>query len=366
MHGTKLKDVIHEHMHRWRRNCELETGLSVEAYLDNFYRETDFIPAIKQHAPDLLEEVRGIADGSGWPYREILTRQMSDEEPWYRRFKRYGIDPNISIDAMNEEHEHCTAIAQAAYGDRPNVVAQNMDCSSWYQDHQTIVHVKECASDVEAFILTVAGKLSLCGMNNYGVGVCCNTVHQLDHDPRGLPEDFIVRKILTKKSVAEVIDFMHSIPHASGQNYTVGDPNRIVYVECGKHKVAVGETTLPAGQLVHTNHPLLNDDTAVYEWALAFLRKRDPNLIENMKARATSLPRFNFMTEEALERGALSERDIVEMLQDHTTPVCLHAKEGNYTVSLVIFSLFHGVGNPVFKATAGPGCNHDFEVCRFD
>jgi len=166
MHGKQLKDVIHEHMSRWRSNCEEETGLPVGEYLDNFYQETDFIPAIEQYAPALLEEVRGIADGSGWPYREVLTRQMSDEEPWYRRFKRYGIDPNIDIDSLNEKNEHCTAVAQAAYGERPNVIAQNMDCSAWYQDHQTIVRVKEHDSDVEAFILTVAGKLSLCGMNN--------------------------------------------------------------------------------------------------------------------------------------------------------------------------------------------------------
>jgi hypothetical protein len=69
---------------------EQDTGLDAQSFFDRFYHQTDFLPAIEKYAPDLLEEVRGIAEGSGRSFDETLARQLSDEDPWFRQIVKFG------------------------------------------------------------------------------------------------------------------------------------------------------------------------------------------------------------------------------------------------------------------------------------
>lgn len=358
-HGALLRDGAREHNRRWREVCERDTGMPVRNYLERFFAETDFLPAAKRYTPGLLEEIRGIADGAELPYNEVLARQLSDEEPWYRRYLKFDIDVNTLA-----FREHCSCIGQLGGEGQPTILAQNMDGLGYYQDTQAIVHVKDQDSDVEAYILTVAGKLSLCGMNNYGLAVCCNTVAQLDFDPRGLAEDFIVRTILEKKSAEEAIAFLRRIPHASGQNYMIGDPDKIVMVECGQHKVVVIEEQLKNGKFIHTNHQLVNDDTAKWDKTMELARAYAPDVYERLMKTQTTYNRFDGLYTMAKAHARLSRDTIVQMLSDHSIPICMHGEEFPIcATSCVVFTLDRT--NPVFQATAGPACMHPFETRVF-
>jgi len=352
-HGEELREEIGRHLDLYRENIQQDTGLDAQTFFDRLYAETDFLPAIERYTPDLLAEVRGIAEGAGRGFDEVLARQLSDEDPWFRQIVKFG----------RAAPEHCSCLGTREAG--RSLIAQNMDTPAYYDGFQILLRVREPDSDVESLVFTVAGKLSLAGMNNCGVGICCNSVLQLDFNPRGLPEDFIVRKALQQRNLADVLIFMRAIPHASGQNYVLGDPNAVVDLECSAHKV-VEAPPAPDGQRVyHTNHPLVNDDTGSWDALWARGEREAPQMVAQMRARMTTFARFA-----ALKRGVeaglpLDVRRAAEILSDHTAPVCLHhTPTGNYTLGCLIMEL--DAAAPRLHIAAGTPCSTPFRTYAFD
>ena len=99
-------------------------------------------------------------------------------------------------------------------------------------------HIKDENSLVEQMIFTVPGFIGFNGMNNYSIGICCNSLNQLRFSTNGLPVSFIVRKVLEQSNFNNAIDFVKNIQHASGQNYIIGSPGRIISLECSANKVS--------------------------------------------------------------------------------------------------------------------------------
>ncbi len=153
-----------------------------------------------------------------------------------------------------------------------------MDTPVWWRGHQTLLRIDPTKGPA-ALVFTVAGKISLCGMNEHGLAICCNTLSQLDYRIDGLPEDFVVRGYLAKRSVEDGLAFLRAIPHASGQNYTVPADRlgTVANLECSAWSIAFHRPWPAADRVFHTNHPLLNTDRELF-------RERDPDL-----ARATQL-----------------------------------------------------------------------------
>lgn len=353
-HGEELREEVGRHLDLFKENIELDTGLRSQEYFDRFFAETDFVPTVEKYAPDLLEEVRGIAEGSGRSFQEVFARQCSDEDPWFRQVIKFGR-------VMPEEHCSCLGTRERGR----SLIAQNMDSPVYYDGFQILLRVSEPGSDVKSLVFTVAGKISLAGMNNYGVGICCNSVLFLDFDPRGLVEDFIVRKTLQQRSLKDVVQFMRSVPHASGQNYVLGDPTDVTSLECSAHRVAAVPLSTDRKRVVHTNHPLVNDDTGNWDAMWARGERAAPQVIEQIKARMTTYNRYA-----ALKRAEESERPLdvkraAEMLSDHTAPVCQHHYHNmNYTLGCLIMEL--DAQNPTLHVTGGPPCSTPFRTYTFD
>lgn len=352
-HGEELREAIGRHLDLYRENIQQDTGLDAQVFFDRFYAETDFLPAIEKFTPDLLEEVRGIAEGSGRNFDEVLARQLSDEDPWFRQIVKFG----------RAIPENCSCIGTRETGH--SLIAQNMDSPAYYDGFQMLLRVCEPDSDVESYVFTVAGKLSLAGLNNHGVGICCNTVLQLDFNPGGLPEDFIVRKVLQLKNLSDVLQFMRSIPHASGQNYLLGDPGGVVDLECSAHKVVEVPRPPDRQRLYHTNHPLSNDDTQSWTDLWARGLREAPQMIEQMQARMTTFDRFAALKRDVESDQALDVRRAAEILSDHSAPICLHHfHRGNYTLGCLIMEL--NAENPRLHAAGGPPCSTPFRTYTFE
>ncbi len=351
-HGEEMREMIGRHLDLYRENIQLDTGLDAQVFLDRFFAATDFMPAIEKYTPDLLEEVYGIAEGSGRNFDEVLARQLSDEDPWFRQIFRFG----------REVPERCSCLGTREAG--RSLIAQNMDSPLYYDGFQMLLRVREPDSDVESLVFTVAGKLSLAGMNNYGVGICCNTVLQLDFNPRGLPEDFIVRKVLQQKNLDEVLAFMHAIPHASGQNYVVGDPLAVTDLECSAHQVVEVPISQVNKRFFHTNHPLANDDTNSWDTLLERGERESPEVVAQLKARMTTYKRFDALNRDVNFDVPLDVRRAAEILSDHTAPVCLHHQaKGNYSLGCLIMEL--DAENPLLNIAGGPPCSTPFRTYTF-
>lgn len=80
--------------------------------LADFYKKTNFDATIKQWTPDLYEEVRGIADGAGQPFNDVMAFNLVDEY-W------------VYLDDLR--NHHCSGMGVPAREGQPAYIAQNMD-----------------------------------------------------------------------------------------------------------------------------------------------------------------------------------------------------------------------------------------------
>lgn len=342
-------------MARWAEVAVRETGLTLESYVERFYRETDFLPAIERWTPDLLEEVRGIAEAAGLDFRHVLLRQLSDEEPWYRRELREAGAPA----------EGCTGIGRHASPAGPAIVAQNMDCGAYMHGLQVVLRVRDPRLELDQLIFTTAGKISLCGMNSRGLAMCCNTLSQLANTRDGLPEDFVVRGFLSRATLAEGLEFLRTIRHASGQNYLVGAPGgRVLDLECSASKVVEYRDVADDQEVMHTNHPLANDDTADFD------RRSAGNSPEEKRSRfyGTSYERYAAMR--ALAGEGPPDEPVFSrfhrMLSSHRGPVCRHGEAEGRGDHFTIGCLLMELGDPPRMHVApGPPCVTPFHTVDF-
>jgi hypothetical protein len=353
-HGETLRELVREHLERWQEALRADVGAEPEEYVEEILRETNFFPAAERWTPDLLEELRGIAEGAGTDFRYTFVRALSDEEPWYRR-ERY-------FSAAGEKG--CSSVGVDARQDQPTLVAQNMDLPKWWDGHQVLLHVIDPASPVEALVFTVAGKISLCGVNSAGLAICCNGMSQLSFAPDGLAEDFVVRGFLARSTLDEGLAFMRMVRHASGQNYTIGAPGSVVHnLECSANQVCEYRPPHCRDRVYHTNHPLVNTDQEPW-------RRLGPRLSGDERRRffhGTTYERFP-----ALEKtfGNPSFPPTVDgikaALSNHEGPVCRHGEiEGrydHYTLGCLVMEL---AASPRLHVAPGPPCRTPFQVFSF-
>ena len=245
IHGRMLKKEINEVIRKWKTQIEAGYKIDADEFILRFIKETDFIPAIRKWTPDLLEEVKGIAEGAGVDFTTMLFFQFPDEE--------WANAPSIAAG-------HCSSMGIDKRGDRPAVIAQNMDIGGFYDGYQTLLCIKRKDSDLESFVFTCAGLIALNGMNNRSVGVTVNTLSQLSHSRDSLPVSFVIRGILERETLKDAVKFLHTVKHASGQNYILGGPEEVFSFECSANRISPYVPFKNAHIVYHTNHPLANDD----------------------------------------------------------------------------------------------------------
>ena len=346
-HGRSLKKEIHEIVALWKAQLGSPGGIHADAFIQKFLQETDFEPAIEKWTPGLLEEVRGIADGAEIDFDTIYAFQLMDE---------------IWLYQSGLEGEACSAIAFERQGDRPTLVAQNMDLEPFREGYQVLMHVKHPDSDLESLFLTCAGLIVATGMNNTPLGIAVNAMGQMDYGPEGLPVAFVVRGLLEQKSLEAAVGFLKTVQHASGQNYILGDSENVVDLEVSTNQLARFTPENHPGVILHTNHPrVLTDYHSQYEDSLAG-GATPMGLGENTHVRLSALE-----ARLGSRQGSLSIDDIKSTLSsqdDSANPVCRPHDTGksSFTFGTVIQVLSD---SPELHLAPGPPNVTPFQVFPF-
>ena len=352
IHGESLRSKIRQNVNFWKESIQESTGMKPDTYISKFLEETNFLPAIKKWTPDLLEEVQGLAQGSGVDFNTTYVSQLGDEHYWYVRNKEMGIPLSAA--------RGCSALGVSKEGDHFPLLAQNMDIEAMFDGTQTLLHIKHPNSTLESFVFTYAGYLALTGMNNRPLGICCNTLLQLDYAPDGLPVAFIVRGVLEKSSLKEARDFIYEIRHASGQNYTVGDAQEVTAYEGSGHKVSPFIPFEGRTRVYHTNHPLANDDQGVYKEIL----KKTP-IDKKKSGPSNSEVRFDFLAKNLKDSSkTITVETIKSILGSNEIPICFEKKlkGGGMTFGCLIMELSP---SPVLHLSPGPPCSTEFKKFAF-
>ena len=332
-HGRLLKSEIGEVVKKMKQNIEANLSRDAEQVLSDFHSYANFNESIKRYTPDLYEEVRGIAQGSGQSFNDIMTLNLLDEF-W------------VYLNAM--ENHHCSGMGVPSINGSAGYIAQNMDIEKYTDGHQIVMRLAKTNARPEQLILTHPGLIALNGMNEAGIGVCVNTLMQLKASSSGLPVAFIVRRIVNSTSKSDLLSFINTIPHASGQNYIVGIKGEVYDFEASANKVVRFDPKNANATVYHTNHPIVNDD--LKPWFAAYNPK-----LEEKPVSSNSFIRLASVEKRISQAPSINDSLIKETLRskdDLNNPVCRAiGGEGNaFTFASVIMTL---TGNPYMQITKG-------------
>ena len=299
-HGGFASDLIQSEVVRLERSIDIE----------RFLAETEFISAIRAHTPSLLEEIEGISDGAEVPVGGVLALNLMDERWWWSQ--RSG--------------SKCSVIAE------PPVLAQTMDLPK-SMDGRQLVLVSDDPRGRRTVVLTSAGMVGLAGASSDGLGVAVNALPMMRPNPVGLPVAFVVRGLLERRRLTTAVDFLHAVPHASGQHYALADEHQAYGFEC-----SAGEVVASArGPFVHTNHPAASDDVDPF-------LEPSPQRVERSRRRFERLSQL---------RPIKSASEAQRALEDREAPICrVRDSEDDWmTFGAVVMDLQQG---PELRVALGP------------
>jgi isopenicillin-N N-acyltransferase like protein len=234
-----------------------------------------------------------------------------------------------------------------------------MDVDAWMDGYQIVLHVQRNGNTPEQFILSCAGLIALNGMNENGIGVCENTLMQLQASTDGLPVAFVIRGILEKKK-NEVLPFIQTTKHASGQNYTIGIVDSVYDFEASANKV-VRLFPDASGIVYHTNHPVVNND--VKQWYIDYYKQYLVGSTQKMNSeiRFATLKR---RADETANKDVIFIKTTLRSKDDNNNPVCrahLPGKHG-FTFGSVILTLSD---KRFMQVTAGPPDESEYQTFYF-
>ena len=246
-HGQQLRSEIAARFAIWQQEIQRDFHLPLDEFVARFLAGTQYDAAVRKWTPELLDEVRGIAAGAEQPFARVFCWQLIDE---------------VWAMAGAVLREKCTAIGVDRIGDQPAFAAQNLDLPVEAHGFQTVLHVRDEARGLQAFVVTEPGLIGAAGMSSARVAVTCNTLLQLRPCRDGLPVAFVVRGLLLQPDQEHALAFLHRVAHASGQHYIVAGPDTAPGFECSAGKVVRYQPWPAAPFTFHTNNPLANDDFA--------------------------------------------------------------------------------------------------------
>jgi isopenicillin-N N-acyltransferase-like protein len=335
-HGEGARQLVRDMLGRWEDIVVRASKRSTARYVSELLEGTRFVQAMATHTPDLLEEMRGIADGAGVSYETILAFNLMDEQWWFD-LERPALDP-----------PGCSVLAVAP-DSGPPVLAQNMDLPAFMSGGQLVLRLRG-DDRPERLILTAAGLVGLTGLNRAGIALCCNTLLMLEHAHDGLPVAAVLRAVLDKWTFDEALGLLQSVRHASGQAYALGSPEGFIGLECSGAGAVV---SAPRGRrsLTHTNHPLASPH--IVAKLAEELRRKGPT--------GNSEKRQAFLDDRI--DSVSTPTDIVGILADRSTPICVTPVPGKATQTFgtVVYELDEPprasfcLGLPTSEAWIEPG-----------
>jgi isopenicillin-N N-acyltransferase like protein len=344
-HGKLLKKEIGELVTKMKQNTVNDLKKDFSDIQNDFFSYANFEKSIKTYTPELYEEIKGISVGSGQSLNDIMIFNLLDE---------------FWVYINNLKNHHCSGMGVPSINGSTSFIAQNMDIEKYTNGYQILIRLERTEKRPEQLILTHPGLIALNGMNETGIGACMNTLMQLNASATGLPVAFIVRRIINSTEKDDVLHFIKTVLHASGQNYIIGIRGEIFDFETSANKVVQFDPKNENGTVYHTNHPIVNDD--MKPWFESY----NPNLVEK-PLNSNSYIRLAAVQNRISKTQTIDDKLIKEALRskdDENNPVCrsIDSRGGGFTFASVIMTLS---GKPSLQISNGSPDDFDYITIHF-
>src|SRR5215475_10084203 len=214
-----------------------------------------FQAPIAAFGPQYLAEMRGIAEGAGLDFGDVLAINVRTEVMFAAKARQAAASTGPARTGPAE----CSAFAVAPAPGRagPTLLGQNWD---WLPHTADTVIVLEARQDHGPDFVTVveAGLLAKTGMNSSGLGLVTNAlVTAGDLGEPGLPYHVLLRAIMDCQNVSDAISALQAGFRSSSANYLLAHRDGIVLdVEACPGDFSRLYLVYPDadGIILHTNH----------------------------------------------------------------------------------------------------------------
>jgi isopenicillin-N N-acyltransferase like protein len=224
------------------------------------WRAAEFHDIIGGCGGGMMEEMEGIALGSGFHINEILALNCRTEilPPTFLGMETVNSDQarrkNAALGLFDIGECTSVAVAGERCADGHTRVAQNWDWVGYQRQNVLALRVRRDGSWPSFLTLTEAGILAKIGLNEHGVAVGLNILRATnDREHVGIPVHIFQRMALDCTSVNAVVTLAQSLIFAASSNAILGDATgHVCSLEYSPNGVAV--IAADHSVVAHTNH----------------------------------------------------------------------------------------------------------------
>ncbi|MCM8768836.1 MAG: C45 family peptidase [Candidatus Omnitrophica bacterium] len=300
------------------------------------------IPLVRKYAPELYEEMEGIAAGTGLPLEEIFKLNCSSELyawlgcEWSRRHTTV--------------QDACTSFALSQKDG--SLVAWNMDWWPKWQKYLVLLH--GIPDFGQRFLcVAMAGALGRPGLAEK-IALAANylpyrakpsSIEPETHwSGPGVPYNILSRMILQQRSTEQALKLLRKVPRMACVNYTIGDwQGNIVCVETLPSEMAI--ITSEEKLLVHANN---YHSSQFHGFSEKEQEKHDP--------------RAWFGRQILRKKDTIGKKEIYLAQRAHfpgkPAGICRHVSSKDKSMTLLSFVA--EVGKKKMTVAYGPPCQHRF------
>ncbi len=291
-----------------------------------------YVPLLEKEMPEELEEARGIAEGCGADFADVMV-----------------LNTRYELTKLPRPSECTTAaVLPEASADGHVLMIKNWDYRVGIMDNTVILRIAR-KDGLRILGIGEAGQLIRDGINSYGIGIVSNNLQSReDGVGESIPTCFMRRRVLSAKSFDEAYDIITSFRRrVSGNTLMVSADGRTADFEI--YPSGTDVIGPEDGILTHANHFTVHPE-------LQFLPKspRDARLRELLEKR----------------RGTIDVPYVKLCMADHANyPQCicrhpadpkLPLAQRSITVACEIYDLDLGEAHFCY----GPPCTGEFDTYR--
>lgn len=203
-------------------------------------QSTAWLPLIEDYIPDILPEVRGIAEGANRTFEEILALNCRGE------MSSRGA-PLVSEDGCSS-----FAITPEAAGDGHVYCGQNWDWRPRTSDLVVMLRIRQSGKPT-IIMQTEAGQVGRQGANSAGIALNANGLAGRSSTTLGVPVPYVRRKVLDSWNMHDALTAVLDVRQAFAVNVLLAHRDGFV-IDLETTPTGHGYIYPDRGLLVHANH----------------------------------------------------------------------------------------------------------------
>lgn len=323
VHGEQARARIDVTVETYRRFFEFYSGWTWE---EAQQRAAAYIPLVESVDPEIMEEIRGVAAGTGRHVLELMAVNARTELGLHPQSRGFHFDRGDASVA-------CTSIAALpeATAAGNTLIGQNADWKASLDEALIILRIDQPDPKPNIVMLTEAGMIARFGFNSAGIGILINGLYS-DQTQVAPPINALLRGVLDSTHLGAAVGKLSRNRRSSAMNYLLASSDgEAIDLETSVDGL---DYVLPEdGLLTHTNHftsqRLRVRDLGIVMWPDTIVRgDRVRRLVQK-------------------ERGRITAETIQQVLSNHAGypgSICRHLDPADedrqiHTMASMIFDL---------------------------